>query len=277
MDERTHQTIKALAERLKLFIDYRFGSNNAFGRSIGTSGAMINHIVTKQKAFGIDVLFNIFNSHPELNPDWLIWGRGAMIRHTHLKQPSGLKRENIIAGDETSQLFPATPAYKGGSSLSEEVGLQQVINMLDAYIESKISKIADNLNTNRSLPPVEGSRLSDIALCETDGEGRVTYVNDAFTRQTGYSLDEVKGRRPGDMLQGPDTDPETVAQMSKAIKDRMPFEGEILNYHKDGTKLICKLKLGYIWEGGKVVGMHAVAIFTKVHKDESHATPTGAQ
>jgi PAS domain S-box-containing protein len=35
----------------------------------------------------------------------------------------------------------------------------------------------------------------------TDAAGVIAWVNDGFTRMTGYRLDEVTGKRPGSVLQ----------------------------------------------------------------------------
>ena len=38
---------------------------------------------------------------------------------------------------------------------------------------------------------------TDNAVIVTDAEGRVEWVNDGFVRSTGYSLEEMSGRKPG--------------------------------------------------------------------------------
>ncbi|MDZ7680482.1 MAG: PAS domain-containing protein [Fodinibius sp.] len=38
----------------------------------------------------------------------------------------------------------------------------------------------------------------------TDPQERIEWVNEAFTRVTGYSEQEVLGKRPGNLLQGPE-------------------------------------------------------------------------
>lgn len=63
---------------------------------------------------------------------------------------------------------------------------------------------------------------------------RIVYVNEGFTRLTGYSQAEMIGRSPR-MLQGPDTDPATVAEIGRAIAERRKIRCELLNYAKDGS------------------------------------------
>jgi diguanylate cyclase (GGDEF)-like protein/PAS domain S-box-containing protein len=69
----------------------------------------------------------------------------------------------------------------------------------------------------------------------TDREGRTQWVNAAFTRLTGYTLEEMAGRKPGELLQGPDTNRAEVARVSAAIRAGEAVEAELLNYHRDGT------------------------------------------
>jgi len=69
----------------------------------------------------------------------------------------------------------------------------------------------------------------------TDEQGRIEWINEGFSRLTGYTLDEMIGHSPGKILHGVDTDPETVAHMSTCLKKGNGFLVEIMNYRKDGT------------------------------------------
>ncbi|MEO0989988.1 MAG: diguanylate cyclase [Pseudomonadota bacterium] len=71
-----------------------------------------------------------------------------------------------------------------------------------------------------------------IVVCDVDG--KFEWVNPAFRRMTGYTLEEVKGETPGRILQGPETSPRTVAEIRKAISERRPIRTEIYNYTKAG-------------------------------------------
>lgn len=95
--------------------------------------------------------------------------------------------------------------------------------------------------TKRKLFDQEMAKLSRIAsqtsnaVVITDSNGNVEWVNEGFTRVSGYELSEVKGKKPGKMLQGPDTSRETVNKIREDLKRNNSFQAEILNYHKDGS------------------------------------------
>ncbi|MFQ3623154.1 MAG: EAL domain-containing protein, partial [Acetobacteraceae bacterium] len=95
--------------------------------------------------------------------------------------------------------------------------------------------------TERARRAAEHARLALVVrqmttpVVITDAAGRTEWVNEAFERATGYTLEELQGRTPGSVLQGEGTDPETVAEMRAAIRAGEGFHVEILNYAKHGS------------------------------------------
>ena len=77
---------------------------------------------------------------------------------------------------------------------------------------------------------------TDNAVIITDLHGNIEWVNDGFTRISGYTLGEVIGKKPGSFLQGPDTSPETVEFMRSHLVRGEGFRAEIVNYGKDRRK-----------------------------------------
>jgi two-component system sensor histidine kinase/response regulator len=75
---------------------------------------------------------------------------------------------------------------------------------------------------------------TDNAVIITDKEGLIEWVNDGFTRMTGYTFPEVIGKRPGAFLQGPLSDPETIRRIRACLRGKEPFVEEIINYNKQG-------------------------------------------
>ena len=68
----------------------------------------------------------------------------------------------------------------------------------------------------------------------TDAQGRTIWVNNALERLSGYAAEEFSGRKPGELLQGPDTDPATVNRIGQAVREGREIQCELLNYRKSG-------------------------------------------
>jgi PAS domain S-box-containing protein len=64
---------------------------------------------------------------------------------------------------------------------------------------------------------------------------RIVYVNEAFTRMTGYTAEEVIGKTPR-ILQGPKTDREELNKLGAALRQWQPYEVTLLNYKKNGEE-----------------------------------------
>lgn len=87
----------------------------------------------------------------------------------------------------------------------------------------------------------EALRLREQALGQvsqgvliTDENHHIIYTNASFSSITGYSPEDAMGRNCR-FLQGPATDPATLEKIRTRLRSQAPFEGEILNYRKDGT------------------------------------------
>ncbi|HSW50999.1 MAG TPA: PAS domain S-box protein, partial [Bryobacteraceae bacterium] len=64
--------------------------------------------------------------------------------------------------------------------------------------------------------------------------GKIVYVNEAFSRMTGYSAEESVGRTPRILL-GPQTDRSQLNQVRQALSARESIRVELINYRKNGS------------------------------------------
>lgn len=64
---------------------------------------------------------------------------------------------------------------------------------------------------------------------------RIVYVNDAFTKMTGYASEEVIGLS-APILHGPKTDQAALAQLKKALQNWESCEVTMINYKKNGDE-----------------------------------------
>lgn len=75
---------------------------------------------------------------------------------------------------------------------------------------------------------------TDGYITISDVDDRIVWVNKSLINRTGYTLEELVGRKPGEVFRGPDTDLEKAELIDQAFEDGNEFEGDILNYTKDG-------------------------------------------
>ncbi len=88
---------------------------------------------------------------------------------------------------------------------------------------------------------------SDVVII-TNKAGLVVWVNPSFYEVTGYTLQEAFGKKPGDLLQGPNTDPETKLRLHNAIQNVQPIREIILNYNKAGEPFWIDLAIDPIFD-----------------------------
>jgi len=112
--------------------------------------------------------------------------------------------------------------------------------------------------TERYIKDEEIRKLSLVAenatnsMIITDKNGYIEWVNAPFTLLTGYTLAEVRSKRPQDFLHGPGTDPETRKIILECFKNGLSFNGEILNYRKDGTAFWIRLTISPVFRNNEI-------------------------
>lgn len=114
--------------------------------------------------------------------------------------------------------------------------MRSVANVLAAVMERTEKSITLGKSEAQAarLAAVASRTINGVVI--TDAQRRIEWVNEGFTRITGYTLEEVRGKVPGHILQGPETDPNTVAAIRERLARNEGFTTEIANYRKSGEK-----------------------------------------
>ena len=71
---------------------------------------------------------------------------------------------------------------------------------------------------------------------------RIEYVNQAFTRMTGYGIEEIVGKTPR-VLQGARTDRKLIEKLRTDLETSESFHGETVNYRKDGSEYFVEWRI----------------------------------
>jgi len=95
----------------------------------------------------------------------------------------------------------------------------------------------------------------------TDANKKILMANKAFTQVTGYSLDEVKGKDPGQFLGSGLQDDAFYQSMWDSITAKGCWQGEIWNRRKDGAVYPELLNISRVADN-KGQATHYVGIFT---------------
>ena len=96
---------------------------------------------------------------------------------------------------------------------------------------------------------------ADVSIIITDTQldapgPHILYANPAYESLTGYSLSEVIGKSPR-FMQGPNSDRTVLNRLKRALKAGTSFEGETINYHKDGSEFLMAWHIAPVRLGGK--------------------------
>jgi PAS domain S-box-containing protein len=75
----------------------------------------------------------------------------------------------------------------------------------------------------------------------------MVYISPEFEKQTGYTVAESLGRNCR-FLQGPETDQNAVEAIRSGLAARTRFTIDILNYRKDGTPFVNRLRIRPIFD-----------------------------
>lgn len=99
----------------------------------------------------------------------------------------------------------------------------------------------------RSLLEEDETEMSVVFSDPHLPDNPMIFVSDEFEVQTGYSIEETVGRNCR-FLQGPDTSPEAIEAIRWALKAETRFSIDILNYRKDGSAFVNRLRIRPIYD-----------------------------
>ena len=89
------------------------------------------------------------------------------------------------------------------------------------------------------------ARLNDVVYITekpADQGLRIVFVNEAFSRLTGYSAHDVLGQHPR-LLHGPLTQASELARISHGLRRRQAVRSELIHYRKDGQTFWLELEV----------------------------------
>jgi PAS domain S-box-containing protein len=229
-----------------------------------------------------DWRFTYLNSHaqlmangPEARIGGLLWDafpgmcgppfeqvfRSAMLEKFHTTF------EGYHAPDKNWYRASFFPFDSGLSVTMRTINQEREATQYLKLLEASLSQINDVIIVTDASP------IDEPGPC-------MRFVNDAFTRVTGYAREEAIGRSPR-MLQGPQTDRDVLDGLRGALERRESAHVELLNYKKGGEPFLVEIAITPVAVAGDSP-THFVAVQRDITErrriqDELRALNTGLE
>ena len=162
-----------------------------------------------------------------------------------LRHPDDLERDlawmnKLFAGEVANYTLEKRCLHKDGHHVWIDLTVSPVRH--DGGHPDYLVCVIEDISQRRQIEE-RALRLSQAveqsfdSIMIADAQGCIEYVNEAFTRISGYARDELLGQNPR-ILQSGQTPPETYAAMWTALRAGRPWRGEFHNRRKDGTQYL---------------------------------------
>lgn len=186
------------------------------------------------------------------------YGEGEMIGKSFasITHPDDVARKHelnqrLIDGVINDFIVEKRYICKNGESALVENSVSAIRDELGTALNMVVlcKEITESRHNQKQLRLLETcvAHLNDIVIITApeplmEPGPRIVFVNEAFTRQTGYTREETLGRSPR-FLQGPATDRFALGRMHAALAQGLPCKEELVNYKKDGSPFCVEIDI----------------------------------
>lgn len=151
----------------------------------------------------------------------------------------------ILVSGEIGEERAAELMRRGASDFVRKDRLERLAPAIEREVREDALRCRHREAMDRLLRLGQAVEQSGDDIVMTDLEGRITYVNAAFTASTGYQLDEALGRHPLDLLGDP-TEADQHEAMHQAVFERGSWQGRFRGRRKDGELLLLDSRIAVI-------------------------------
>ncbi|MDX5422401.1 MAG: PAS domain-containing sensor histidine kinase [Hymenobacteraceae bacterium] len=185
------------------------------------------------------------------SPEEAIGKRPSELLHVHASSIQAFEAisQEIVKGKPVS--FEILNHRKNGEEIWFSVQVNPVYNeagQLVRYITIQ-TDITERVRARQELEMLSlVASNTDNGVVITDANGLTEWVNEGFVKITGYTLPEIRGRKPGELLQGEGTQADAVKKIRNNLKQGTHFSTTLINYKKSGERFWVSMDITPIFD-----------------------------
>lgn len=123
-------------ERLFIFFEDKGLKHTPMEKELGLTNGYLGKMRDRKGSIGSDILETIFYKFPNLSPDWLLTGRGSMLREEQLVAPAAATPIISDSGEATAYYKMYEKKDKENKALIEQIGqLKERLRVQEEKIE----------------------------------------------------------------------------------------------------------------------------------------------
>lgn len=116
--------------RISQFIEFKGLSLHRFGEKASFASGGLSRAIKEHRTFSVEKLMNIYSAFPELNPIWLQFGEGDMIKDGYelVATPGKVKSYEPTTASDSGTLMTLDEAMEKIQKLEKEVLILEAKN-----------------------------------------------------------------------------------------------------------------------------------------------------
>ncbi|MGF1719284.1 sensor domain-containing diguanylate cyclase [Vibrio kyushuensis] len=207
---------------------------NGFYLQSQTFSQLLGDIVSEHADFNIQNQLPLVWKESQTNPTGSVFDAGSWWSYSKLSLSNQLMGKDLL-------LVLNVPDQKINEIISEEFDDISLLALAVYIIIGLVTFLFCGWNIRHQKHSVE-SQIARVAMngmsavLISDRNNRIISVNKEFTRLSGYTLDEVKGKSPSIFASGKHQQ-QFYIKMWKHLLAEGSWEGEVVNQRKDGSTL----------------------------------------